>query len=171
MSRHDHSADTDTDTDEGIVDDQRDDRDQDMDMAQKQGQSHDQDQAIGFDEGIQEAAKEFEVTKTRTYDVPGTDGATWEFEIKKMTGAERGKVKRAGAKQQRRSSAGRSGDLDVDEVQREILRQGIVDGPPGFETTDQNLRDLMENTPEIADDLVDAIENFSELDEDDEQGF
>jgi hypothetical protein len=142
--------------------------DADTEAVDEAAERADADGELSFEEGISRAAAEFDKTKRRRYELPG--GGHWTFEIRKLTGEQREQVEDAAVTvQQTRNDA----DVEVDSraIKRELIRHGVVDGPDGFKTTDRHIDKLLENHYEVGDQLADDIENFSELPEDDEQGF
>lgn len=121
-----------------------------------------------FEEGVAVAGAEFEKRKRRVYELP--DGRVWEFTIKKLTGEEMSKAEDAATTiEENRNNV----EVNVDSAagKRAQIKMGVVDGPEGFRTSDRHVKKLQNNAPEIFDDLADAIENFSSIEEEERVGF
>ena len=126
-----------------------------------------------WDEGQRRFGREMEKRKTRVYEIPTEDGEEpliWEFEIKKLTGEERSNAEDAAVNVEEK---GGSQEVSIDSraVKREIIKTGVTDAPDGFKATDRHVERLLETAPEVAEDLVESIEDFSHLPEEDRVAF
>jgi hypothetical protein len=123
-----------------------------------------------FDEGISRAQRELEKRKVREYELPreeGEDPLLWRFTIKKLTAEERDKVEDAGTEiKEHRNEI--SVETDSSAIKKELIKQGVVEGPDGFKLTDRHTEKL---PYEVRDDLADSIEEFSDLPEEERVAF
>jgi len=100
---------------------------------------------------------------TKEFVVEYDDGAQAVFEYQMVEGLEEI------ADQHTRRKPTRNGQEDDYEVTdkyafaRDVLKKGLVDGPDGFEITKRALQEDI--TDELMDELVDAITEFSSMDE------
>lgn len=123
-----------------------------------------------FDEGLQRANRELQKRKTRRYELPSEEGEepiVWEFTIKKLTGEERDEVEDEAIEfTEKRNET--NVEMNTGRLKKEQIKRGVVDGPEGFKLTDRHIEKL---PYEVRDDLADAIENFSTLDEEERIAF
>jgi len=129
--------------------------------------------AASWEEGRRRFGREMEKRKVREYPIPteeGEDPMIWRFTIRKLTGEERSSAEDAAVNvEENRNKTEIS--MDSRAVKREIIKAGVVEGPEGFKCTDRHVDQLIKNSPEVAEDLADSIENFSKIDEEERVAF
>lgn len=100
---------------------------------------------------------------TKEFVVEYDDGAVARFEFQMIDGKEEIAEKHTRRKPTRK---GKEDDFEVTDkyaFARDVLNKGLVDAPDGFEISKRALREDI--TDELMDDLVDAIMEFSSMDE------
>jgi hypothetical protein len=128
----------------------------------------DEPEVASFEEGMAVAAKEYEKRKTRTYKLP--DGRVWEFTFKKLTGSERDEAEDAAVNVEEHRNK-QEIKTDTGALKTTLIKNGVVSGPPGYKGAERQIAQMHEQMPELVDDLADAIENFSTIDNDAKVGF
>ena len=121
------------------------------------------DKSLSWEEALQEFRRQREETKTVEFPV---GSGTVQFRIRQLTQADKDRIEERALR-----ARGRGGAISAAELarlKRDYIRAGVVEGPPGFALTSEDLDAL---PVYIRDGLADATERWHTLDEDTEADF